>query len=110
MGTDQHPSGPRQDNPYLGTGLIAGYGLSGFDGRPGFDWFFGRDALWTSLALNAEGDFATTRTALTFLAKYQRADGKITHEIAQTASLVPGSTISPTPTQPPTPPRSSSSP
>ena len=77
------------ENPYLGTGLIAGYGLSGHDGRPGFDWFFGRDALWTSLALNAEGDFNTTRTALTFLAKYQRSDGKITHEIAQTASLVP---------------------
>ncbi|HEY9127210.1 MAG TPA: amylo-alpha-1,6-glucosidase [Acidobacteriaceae bacterium] len=78
-----------QTNPYLGSGLIAGYGLSGNDGRPGFDWFFGRDALWTSLALNAEGDFATTRTALAFLAKYQRTDGKITHEIAQTASLVP---------------------
>jgi hypothetical protein len=77
------------DNPYLGKGLIAGYGLSGADGRPGFDWFFGRDALWTSLALNAEGDFSTTRTALAFLAKYQRQDGKITHEIAQTASLVP---------------------
>lgn len=78
-----------QTNPYLGSGLIAGYGLSSGDARPGFDWFFGRDALWTSLALDAEGDFTTTRTALTFLAKYQRADGKITHEIAQTASLVP---------------------
>lgn len=78
-----------QDNASLGSGLIAGYGLSGDDGRPGFDWFFGRDALWTSLALNAEGDYQTTRTALTFLAKYQRADGKITHEIAQTASFVP---------------------
>ncbi|HTJ29779.1 MAG TPA: amylo-alpha-1,6-glucosidase [Acidobacteriaceae bacterium] len=78
-----------ETNPYLGSGLIAGYGLSGNGGRPGFNWFFGRDALWTSLALNAEGDFTTTRTALNFLAKYQRADGKITHEIAQTASLVP---------------------
>jgi len=77
-----------QDNAYLGKGLVAGYGLSGNDARPGFDWFFGRDALWTSLALNAEGDFTTTRAALTFLAKYQRADGKITHEIAQTASFV----------------------
>ena len=76
-------------NPYLGEGLIAGYARSGTDGRPGFAWFFGRDALWTSLALDAEGDFETTRTALAFLAKYQRSDGKITHEIAQSASFVP---------------------
>jgi glycogen debranching enzyme len=76
-------------NPFLGTGLVAGYDVSGDDGRPGYDWFFGRDALWTSLALNAEGDFMTTRTALQFLAKYQRRDGKITHEIAQGASFVP---------------------
>jgi glycogen debranching enzyme len=76
-------------NPYLGTGLIAGYRTSGSSQRPGFAWFFGRDALWTSLALDAEGDFATTRTALDFLSKYQRADGKITHEISQGASFVP---------------------
>jgi glycogen debranching enzyme len=76
-------------NPYLGTGLIAGYRTSGASQRPGFAWFFGRDALWTSLALNAEGDFATSRTALDFLSKYQRADGKITHEISQGASFVP---------------------
>lgn len=76
-------------NPSLGTGLIAGYRTSGESQRPGFAWFFGRDALWTSLALDAEGDFATTRTALEFLSKYQRADGKITHEISQSAGLVP---------------------
>jgi len=61
-------------NPFLGTGLIAGYRTSGNDQRPGFAWFFGRDALWTSLALDASGDFASTRTALDFLSKYQRAD------------------------------------
>jgi glycogen debranching enzyme len=76
-------------NPYLGTGLIAGYRTSGSSQRPGFAWFFGRDALWTALALDAEGDLATTRTALEFLSKYQRADGKITHEISQGASFVP---------------------
>jgi glycogen debranching enzyme len=75
-------------NPYLGTGLIAGYRTSGGSQRPGFAWFFGRDALWTGMALNAEGDFATTRTALDFLSKYQRADGKIAHEISQGASFV----------------------
>jgi glycogen debranching enzyme len=77
------------DNPYLGTGLIAGYRTSGFSARPGFAWFFGRDALWTSFALDSAGDYATTRTALDFLSKYQRDDGKVPHEIAQTATLTP---------------------
>jgi glycogen debranching enzyme len=77
------------ENPLVGTSLIAGYGLSDESRRPGFDWFFGRDALWTSLALDSEGDFASARTALEFLAKYQRADGKIPHEVPQSASLVP---------------------
>jgi glycogen debranching enzyme len=76
-------------NPYLGTGLVAGFRTSGDSERPGFAWFFGRDALWTSLAINAYGDFETTRTALEFLKKFQRADGKIPHEISQSASLFP---------------------
>ncbi|HYL16355.1 MAG TPA: amylo-alpha-1,6-glucosidase [Terriglobales bacterium] len=76
-------------SPYLGAGLIAGYRTSGSSQRPGFAWFFGRDALWTSLALDADGDFATTRTALDFLSQYQRADGKIAHEISQGANFVP---------------------
>ena len=45
--------------------------------------------MWTSLAFDADGDFPSTRTALDFLSKFQRADGKIPHEIAQGASLVP---------------------
>lgn len=75
-------------NPFLGTGLVAGYGSSGATARPGFAWFFGRDSLWTDLALNSIGDFATTRTALQFIAKYQRVDGRVEHEVSQTASLV----------------------
>jgi glycogen debranching enzyme len=75
-------------NPFLGTGFIAGYRTSGGSQRPGFAWFFGRDALWTSLALDAEGDFANTRIALDFLSKYQRADGKVPHEISQGANFV----------------------
>jgi len=75
-------------NPYLGTGLVAGYRGSGESARPGFAWFFGRDSLWTDLALNSIGDFDTTRTALEFIAKYQRLDGKVEHEVSQTASLV----------------------
>jgi glycogen debranching enzyme len=77
------------NNPYLGTGLVAGYRTSGVGQRPGFAWFFGRDSLWTSFALNAEGDYSTTRTALDFISKYQREDGKVPHEISQSASLVP---------------------
>ena len=75
-------------NPYLGTGLVAGYRTSGNTQRPGFAWYFGRDSFWTALALDAEGDFATTRIALDFISKYQRADGKIPHEISQGASFV----------------------
>ncbi len=75
-------------NPYLGTGLVAGYRTSGTSQRPGFAWFFGRDSFWTALALDAEGDFATTKTALEFISKYQRTDGKIPHEISQGASFV----------------------
>jgi glycogen debranching enzyme len=76
-------------NPFLGTGLVAGYRTSGTSQRPGFAWFFGRDALWTSFALNAVGDFATTRAALEFVSNFQREDGKIPHEISQGASFVP---------------------
>jgi len=75
-------------NPYLGTGLVAGYRTSGASQRPGFAWFFGRDSFWTSFALNAAGDYATTRTAIEFIGKYQRDDGKIPHEIAQGANFV----------------------
>ncbi len=77
------------DDPFAGEGLIAGYDLSGFNHRPGFSWFFGRDSMWTALALDSVGDFQTTRTALEFLAKYQGEDGRIPHEVPQTVSLVP---------------------
>src|SRR5467141_643473 len=75
-------------NPSLGTGLVAGYRTSGESQRPGFAWFFGRDSFWTSLALNAAGDFANSRTALGFISKFQREDGKIPHEISQGANFV----------------------
>ena len=48
---------------------------------------------WSGCALDfvrpeCEGDFETARTALDFLSRFQRDDGKIPHEIAQTATLV----------------------
>ncbi len=69
-------------------GLVAGYYESGDSARPGYGWFFGRDSLWTSYAINSYGDFALTRTALEFLMRRQRADGKMMHEFAQSADLV----------------------
>lgn len=70
------------------TGLVAGYYVSADSARPGYAWFFGRDALWTSYAVNSYGDFELTRQALEFLIRRQRADGKIMHEYSQTADLV----------------------
>jgi glycogen debranching enzyme len=77
------------DDSFAGEGLIAGYDLSGANHRPGFSWFFGRDSMWTAMALDSVGDFQTTRTALEFLAKYQGENGRIPHEVPQTVSLVP---------------------
>jgi glycogen debranching enzyme len=76
-------------SPLLGTGLVAGYRTSGESERPGFAWYFGRDSMWTALATTSYGDWRTTRAALEFLRKFQRADGKIPHEISQSASLLP---------------------
>jgi glycogen debranching enzyme len=85
------------DNPLLGTGLVAGFRTSGESERPGFAWLFGRDALWSALAIDSYGDFPLARAALEFLRKYQRGDGKIPHEVSQSASLVPWFTDYPYP-------------
>jgi glycogen debranching enzyme len=72
------------------TALVAGYYASGDSARPGFGWFFGRDALYTLYAVDSYGDFSLARTELDFLLKRQRADGKIMHEYSQTAGeLIP---------------------
>lgn len=75
-------------NPFLGTGLVAGFRTSGDSERPGFAWYFGRDSMWTALAINSYGDFSTSKEAINFLKKYQRDDGKIPHEISQSATLI----------------------
>ena len=85
-------------NPDLGCGPVAGYGPSGAGGeRPGFGWFFGGDAAINSLALSSVGDFVLARQYLGFFARYQRADGKIPHEISQSAARVPWFTDYPFP-------------
>lgn len=75
-------------NPLLGTGLVAGFRTAGDSERPGFAWFFGRDALWTSLAMTSYGDHDGVRQALDFLRRFQRDDGEIPHEISQSAALL----------------------
>jgi len=67
---------------------VAGIDGSGDSARPGFGWFFGRDALWTLYAVNAYGDFQLTRDELEFLLRRQGPDGKIIHEWSQTAEIV----------------------
>jgi len=77
-------------NPDLGCGLVAGFGRAGPGNfRPGFGWFFGGDAAINSLAMDGLGQFDEVKQGLEFLARYQRADGKITHEISQAAGRLP---------------------
>jgi glycogen debranching enzyme len=77
-------------NPDLGCGLVAGYGLSGpASDRPGFGWFFGGDAAINSFAMVGDGQSDLVRDGVfRFFARYQRADGKITHEISQGAGWI----------------------
>jgi glycogen debranching enzyme len=68
--------------------LTAGFVGSGDAARPGFGWFFGRDALWSLYAVSSYGDYGTVKGEIRFLIDHQSADGKIMHEWSQTASLV----------------------
>jgi len=92
------------ENPTLGKGLVAGYGLSGGGGRPGFAWYFGGDAFINSLAINSYGDYQSAKDALKFTQKWQRQDnfpirkklkdeqnteiGKMAHELSQSDGLI----------------------
>ncbi|MCU0256648.1 MAG: hypothetical protein MUF60_07875, partial [Vicinamibacterales bacterium] len=76
-------------NPDLGCGPVAGWGPSGQSTRPGFGWFFGGDAAINSLAMSSAGLREAVAEGLRFFAKYQREDGKITHEISQAAGQLP---------------------
>jgi glycogen debranching enzyme len=78
----------RVDNPELGRGLVAGLGLSGTSGRPGFGWFFGTDAYLNSLSLLSYCDFGAAKEALAFTQKWQRGDGKMAHELSQAAGYI----------------------
>jgi len=68
--------------------LTAGFVGSGDAARPGFGWFFGRDALWSLYAVNSYGDSSTFKSEIEFLLRRQGADGRMMHEWSQTADLV----------------------
>jgi glycogen debranching enzyme len=76
------------DNPDLGRGLVAGLGLSGVSGRPGFGWFFGGDAYLNTFSLLRLGAFEAVRDILSFTRRWQRPDGKMAHEVSQSAGLI----------------------
>jgi glycogen debranching enzyme len=75
-------------NDGVGCGLVAGYGPSGASERPGFAWYFGGDALINSWSIVDYGDFPRARTTLEFVRDHQRADGKMQHELTQSAALL----------------------
>ena len=75
-------------NEGVGCGLVAGYARSGESERPGFAWYFGGDALMNLWSIVDYGDFDRARAALEFLRDHQRADGKLEHELTQSAALL----------------------
>ena len=72
-------------------GWLPGYRTSGVGQRPGFAWFFGRDSLWTSFALNAEGDYSTTANGARF--HQQVSAGRREGSARNFAEREPGSVV-----------------
>ena len=76
--------------PGLGSALVAGFATTarGWDGRhkisgrPGYAWYFGRDAEWSAFAIADYGDFGKVRRQLEFFQKFQDESGKIFHELS----------------------------
>lgn len=81
--------------PGIGTSMMAGfaptsYGWDGgheVNGRPGYAWYFGRDAQWSGLAMNAYGDSEGVKSILKTFHKYQDLNGKIYHELTTSGSV-----------------------
>jgi hypothetical protein len=83
------------NTPGVGEGLLAGYsttargwdGAQKISGRPGYAWYFGRDAAWSGFAVDDYGDFRTVRAELELMQRYQDLSGKIFHEISTSGSV-----------------------
>lgn len=80
------------ETPGLGKSLVAGHNTTGtgwnggheVDGRPGYAWYFGRDAQWSAMALLHYGDFGKVREILSTFCRFQDLNGKIYHELTTT--------------------------
>jgi glycogen debranching enzyme len=77
------------NTPGVGRSLVAGYATTDYgwkgghavNGRPGYAWYFGRDAVWSSFAVLDYGDFDRVKTVLELFSRYQDISGKIYHEL-----------------------------
>ena len=77
------------NTPGVGRSLVAGYATTDYgwkgghkvNGRPGYAWYFGRDAAWSGFAVLDYGDFDRVRTVLELFSRYQDISGKIYHEL-----------------------------
>ncbi|MFH0759973.1 MAG: alpha-amylase family glycosyl hydrolase [Bacteroidota bacterium] len=77
------------NTPGVGRSLVAGYATTDYgwngaqkvNGRPGYAWYFGRDAVWSGFAVLDYGDFDRVKTILELFSRYQDISGKIYHEL-----------------------------
>ena len=84
-----------QETPDIGTTLVAGLGSTsrGWDGgqkisgRPGYAWYFGRDAQWSAFAVNTYGGHKMVKKILKVFTKYQSLNGKIFHELTTSGAV-----------------------
>ncbi len=74
-------------NPYVGCSYVSGYGSSGTGTRPMYAWFFDEPTI-ASWALLDQGGAESVKNAFRFIRKFQRADGKVVHEVSQSAGLI----------------------
>lgn len=82
-----------QTTPGLGTALMAGFGTTArgwngrhaISGRPGYAWYFGRDAQWSAMAINAYGGYDRVKEQLATFVRFQDLNGKIYHELTSSA-------------------------
>lgn len=83
------------NTPGIGTSLTAGNsssrtgwgGAQKISGRPGYAWYFGRDAVWSGLAFSDLGDFETVKDVLKTFIRFQAINGKIYHELTTSGSV-----------------------
>jgi glycogen debranching enzyme len=86
------------ETPHVGAGYVAGFNVSekvagsgkipANNGRAGFSWYFGRDFLWMSFPLALLNQWEKIKSDFHLLRKYQRADGKIMHELTTAVELM----------------------